>query len=62
MARNLWIERSKTSDKELEEAIKEFLSGGGEIINTSNFSEKKNSDTAIKLGKVHRQLKAAGKE
>lgn len=61
MRRNLWTERSKTTDKEFDDAIQEFLANGGEVINTANYTEKKNSDTAIKLGKVHRQLKEAGK-
>lgn len=64
MSRNLWVETPRKSDEEIEREIQEFLNRGGEIIKLDeNFNpNKKNSDTAVKLGDVYRKLRAAQKK
>lgn len=47
------------SDEEIDKAIQEFLDNGGQIIEIpNNFNpDKKNSKSAIKLGKHYRQMR-----
>lgn len=58
MARNPWVQKSRMSDAEINAEIERFKNSGGEIINIpDNFDTiKPKSESAVKLGKVYRQL------
>jgi hypothetical protein len=60
MARNKWVAFPRTTAEEMDLAMAEFQSRGGEVIAIpDNFKpEKKLNDTAVKIGKVYRQLDA----
>lgn len=63
MARDKWCAVPRTTEEEMEKALAEFHARGGEIIHIpDNFKpEKKLNDTAVKIGKVYRQLEATKK-
>lgn len=64
MKRNPWVQAPRLTNEEMEAEIQAFLSRGGEIIviNETHGTTKTNSDTAVKIGKVHRQLEACKKK
>lgn len=60
MKRNPWVQARRMSNEEIDAEIQKFKDNGGEVIvidDTFN-TTKTNSDTAVKIGKVHRQLAA----
>jgi glucosamine 6-phosphate synthetase-like amidotransferase/phosphosugar isomerase protein len=64
MARNKWIAAPRMSNEEIEAKINEFKANGGEVIviDESFDAVKKKNETAVKLGKTHRQLRALKKK
>jgi hypothetical protein len=64
MKRDPWVQPRRMTSDELEAEIQAFLKKGGEIIRIGahHNSTKTNSDTAVKIGKVHRQLEACKKK
>lgn len=64
MKRNPWVQGRRKSDEEINAEIQAFLDNGGEIIKIpeGHGKIKPKSETAVKIGKVHRQLAACKKK
>lgn len=64
MPNNPWVAARRITDEEINAALADFQDNGGEVIviDESFDTVKKKNDTAVKLGKTHRQLAALKKK